>query len=108
MDVFPDPSNRDRNKNEIILVDGNCQMCQKRIEKAAIKVKGVKYASWDIESNKLTLIYNQNKCDLKTIKTAIAEVGHDTDLYKAKQTSYNNLPACCLYRDPATKEMEHH
>lgn len=99
---------QDKNKNETILVDGNCQMCQNRIQKAAIKVKGVKYASWDIPSNQLSLVYNEKKCDLKAIKLAIAQVGHDTDLYKAKEASYQNLPPCCLYRDPATKEMEHH
>lgn len=101
-------SAQDKNKKEIILVEGNCQMCQKRIEKASLQVKGVKYASWDIPSNHLTLIYNQNKCDLKAIQFAIAEIGHDTHLYKAKEASYLNLPPCCLYRDPDTKNMEHH
>ncbi|WP_417360765.1 heavy-metal-associated domain-containing protein [Galbibacter sp.] len=99
---------QDKNKNQTILVDGNCQMCQKRIQNAAIKVKGVKYASWDIPTNQLSLVYNEKKCDIKTIHLAIAEAGHDTDLYKAKEASYQNLPPCCLYRDPATKEMEHH
>lgn len=99
---------QDKNKKETILVDGNCQMCQKRIQKAAVKVKGVKYASWDIPSNQLALVYDENKCDLKTIELAIAKAGHDTDLYKAKEASYQNLPPCCLYRDPTTKEMKHH
>ena|SRR5690606_4363667 len=99
---------QDKNKKETILVDGNCQMCQKRIQKAAIKVKGVKYATWDIPSNQLTLVYDQNKCDLKSIELAIATAGHDTHLYKAKEVSYQNLPPCCLYRDPETKEMKHH
>jgi len=101
-------SAQDKNKNATIIVEGNCQMCQKRIQKAAIKVKGVKYASWDIPSNQLSLVYNENKCDLKSIQSAIAEAGHDTKDYKAKEASYQNLPPCCLYRDPATKEMEHH
>jgi|SRR5690606_5357992 len=101
-------SAQDKNKNETILVEGNCQMCQKRIEKAAIKVKGVKYASWDIPSNQLTLIYNENKTNLKDIQSAIAEVGHDTKEYIAEEASYQNLPPCCLYRDPTTKEMDHH
>ena len=42
-------------------VTGNCIMCKKRIEKAALLSKGVKYASWDIPSNQLTLIYNPKK-----------------------------------------------
>ena len=42
-------------------VTGNCIMCKKRIEKSALISKGVKYASWDIPSNQLTLIYNSKK-----------------------------------------------
>ena len=42
-------------------VTGNCIMCKKRIENAALLSKGVKYASWDIPSNQLTLIYNPKK-----------------------------------------------
>lgn len=103
-----DNSAQDKNKNQTILVEGNCQMCQKRIEKAAIKVKGVKYASWDIATNQLTLIYNEGKTDLDRIQSAIAKVGHDTKKYKAKEASYQNLPPCCLYRDPTTREMDHH
>ena len=64
-------------------VNGNCVMCKKRIEKAALSVKGVKMAFWDIPSNIITVTHNTNKAPLRNIQKAIADVGHDTPLFKA-------------------------
>jgi copper chaperone CopZ len=58
---------------------GECEMCKDRIEKATFKIKGVKYSSWSIPKNKLSIIYNSNKVSLNDIKKQIAETGHDTD-----------------------------
>ncbi|MDG3583497.1 heavy-metal-associated domain-containing protein [Galbibacter pacificus] len=99
---------QDKNKKEVFTVSGNCAMCQKRIEKAAIEVKGVKYASWDIPNKELTIIMDERKCNLDDVKKAIAHAGHDTELYTAADDSYNSLPPCCLYRDPESIKMEHH
>ena len=55
-------------------------MCKKRIEKAAFSVKAVKYASWDIPSGQLSLIYNGLKTNTETIeKQSLSLVGHDTE-----------------------------
>tara|TARA_B100000902_G_scaffold40190_1_gene47805 strand:- start:616 stop:969 length:354 start_codon:yes stop_codon:yes gene_type:complete len=78
-------------------VTGNCIMCKKRIENAALLSKGVKYASWDIPSNQLNLIYNQKKNSLDSIQKSISDVGHDTPLFQAFDKAYNELPICCLY-----------
>lgn len=78
-------------------VNGNCEMCQNRIQKAALTVKGVHYASWDIESKMLTVAFNPKKCSVAQIKKAIADVGHDNDLYKAPNEVYENLHSCCKY-----------
>ena len=43
------------------MVYGNCEMCKKTIEKAALSIKGVKMAKWDIPSNQLSLIFNRRK-----------------------------------------------
>ena len=43
-----------KNEKKSIEVLGNCNMCKKRIEKAAFSVKGVKYASWDNSSGQLS------------------------------------------------------
>lgn len=78
-------------------VHGNCEMCEKRIEKAALSIKGVKFADWDIPSNQIILIYNQEKVDLKTIHLGIAAVGHDTSEAIANKENYDILPRCCQY-----------
>ena len=78
-------------------VNGNCEQCKKRIEKAAFSVPGVKTASWDISSHQLTVILNEEKSSPEDLNKAIAKVGHDTKEVKATQTDYDNLHTCCKY-----------
>jgi len=87
-----------KNKKTNFEVSGNCEMCKKRIEKAALNVKGLKVANWDIPSNILSISYNSEKVNLQEIQTAIAKVGHDTPLRKAPDDTYNELPICCIYK----------
>lgn len=79
------------------IVSGNCEMCKKRIEKAAIATKGVKSANWDMDKNILSLLLNEEKTNVLTIQKAIAAVGHDTEGAKASDAVYNNLHGCCQY-----------
>ena len=79
------------------MVHGNCEFCEKRIEKAALSIKGVKSAAWDIPSNQISLIYNQKQVSLETIHASIAAQGHDTSEAKAKEEDYDALPNCCKY-----------
>lgn len=90
---------QNKNAKASIEVDGVCMMCKKRIEKAAIKSKGVKFADWDVKTHELKLIYDEGKTDLKTIQTNIAAVGHDTKDIKATDEAYNSVDPCCMYRD---------
>jgi cation transport ATPase len=78
-------------------VNGNCEQCKKRIEKAAFSVPGVKTASWDISSHQLAVILNEEKSSPQDLKKAIAKVGHDTDDVKATNADYDNLHHCCKY-----------
>jgi mercuric ion binding protein len=78
-------------------VNGNCEMCKKRIEKAAFSVSGVKSAEWHIDDHTLHLIVNEKKCSIKDVKKAIAEVGHDTDDIKSTEEQYQKLHGCCMY-----------
>lgn len=80
-----------------IEVKGNCDQCKKRIEKAAYQVKGVKMASWDMDSHQLRLIINEEKTSLDAVETSIAGVGHDTPNHKAANEVYDNLHHCCKY-----------
>jgi hypothetical protein len=41
----------------------------------------------------------KNKLFTDEIQKAIAQVGHDTEKYKAPDDGYKNLPECCFYRE---------
>lgn len=90
---------QNKNAKASMEVDGVCGMCKERIEKAAIKTKGVKSAVWNIDTHELKLIYDERKTDLKTISKNIAAVGHDTKEIKATKEAYESVNACCRYRD---------
>lgn len=91
--------NKKRNAKLTLEVDGVCMMCKKRIEKAALKAKGVKYANYNIAEKKLLVIIDERKTDKKTVQQTIADVGHDTKDIKATQEVYDKLHHCCKYRD---------
>nr|WP_321222188.1 cation transporter [uncultured Psychroserpens sp.] len=90
-----------QNKNEraSIEVDGVCLMCKDRIEKAAIRTKGVKSAIWNVDTHELKLIYDARKTNLDSISKKVASVGHDTKIIKATDEAYNSVHPCCKYRD---------
>lgn len=90
---------QNKNAKATMEVDGVCGMCKERIEKAAIKTKGVKSAVWSIETHELKLIYDENKTNLETISKNIAAVGHDTKEVKARDEAYDAVHPCCRYRD---------
>ncbi len=84
-------------KIEVIKVSGKCESCKARIEKAA-KVDGVSKADWNVKTKMLTLAYDPSKVKSTDVQKRIAEVGHDTPLYRAEAKTYNALPSCCKYR----------
>ena len=78
-------------------------MCKKRIETAALKTKGVKFAVWSIKTHKLNLIIDERKTDLAQVQQNILKVGHDIILnedkkLEAKLEAYNSVHPCCKYR----------
>jgi len=79
-------------------VKGNCTMCKVRIEEA-LELKGVKTANWDIKSGICSVVFNNKKITTEMLHKAVAAAGHDTELIKANESIYKNLPDCCLYRD---------
>lgn len=79
-------------------VSGACNMCKERIKNATL-IKGVKFAEWNKETKILKVVLNINKTTVDNIHNAVAKAGHDTEKVKAPDEVYNNLPACCAYRD---------
>ena len=88
---------KDKNAKREIAVKGNCEMCKKRIEKAAYSVKGVKSAVWTPESQQLVVILNEQKASTNEIEKSVAKAGHDTEHVKAPNAEYENLHECCQY-----------
>lgn len=88
---------KSKNAKYTLVVSGNCEQCQKRIQKAAFSVNGVKSAIWDIETHKLALTINEEKTSVSDVKKAIAKVGHDAEDAKALAETYEKLPGCCQY-----------
>lgn len=80
-----------------IEVRGNCEMCKKRIEKAAFGVAGVKSAEWHQDDQTLHVIVNEEKTDELKIQQAVARVGHDTKDVRATDEDYAKLHTCCAY-----------
>lgn len=99
---------QEKNKKMTMEVDGKCDMCKVRIEKAALGVKGVKYALWDIPSHQLSLIIDERKTDPMKIKTALVGVGHDTKELKATEEAYASVHPCCKYREDASDDSGKH
>jgi copper chaperone CopZ len=88
---------KNKNAKYDIEVNGNCDMCKKRIEKAALSVKGVKSAVWHADHQDLHLILDENKCTIDQVHEAVAKVGHDTEKVKASNEAYNDLHGCCKF-----------
>lgn len=94
-----------KNKNAKVSfeVDGICGMCKKRIETAALKTKGVKFALWNVKTHQLNLILDERKVALADVQQNIANVGHDIILKDKKITAtkkaYESVHPCCKYRD---------
>ena len=99
---------QEKNKKMKFEVDGKCDMCKVRIEKAALNVPGVKYAVWDIPTHELSLVVDERKTNSMEIKSALAKVGHDTKELKATQEAYDNIHPCCKYREDDSNDSGKH
>ncbi|WP_276165279.1 heavy-metal-associated domain-containing protein [Zobellia alginiliquefaciens] len=99
---------QDKNKKMTFDVNGKCGMCKERIEEAALNVKGVKYASWDIPTHQLAVIMDERKTDPMKIKTALVAVGHDTKELKATEEAYESVHPCCRYREDNSDDGADH
>lgn len=78
-------------------VYGNCAQCKTRIEKA-LRIQGVESAQWNRTTKILRVRYNPSSLTIDSLQQRVAAVGHDTEHYKAPDSVYNALPACCKYR----------
>jgi len=82
-------------------VQGLCGMCEERIE-AALDVKGVVVADWDVDSKSLRVVYKPQVLSEEQLHALVAGVGHDTERVKATDEVYAGLHGCCKYREHAS------
>ncbi|WP_338408981.1 heavy-metal-associated domain-containing protein [uncultured Flavobacterium sp.] len=87
-----------KNAEVVFKTSGNCDMCKKRIEKAAFSVKGVKNAEWLVDDQEIYLIIDENKCTKEDVAKAIAKAGHDNAMAKTSDETYDALHGCCQYK----------
>jgi mercuric ion binding protein len=78
-------------------VKGNCKMCKKTIETAALSLDGVHKAVWDVQTKQIDLVYDDQLVELMTIHNTIANSGYSTELVDLNKEAYDNLPMCCQY-----------
>jgi hypothetical protein len=86
-------------KSAKIVVDGVCMMCEERIEKKAIDIKGIKLADWDLDNRVLKVVYNEKNITINEIHEFLGSIGHDTEKKIASDEAYSLLDPCCQYRD---------
>ena len=94
-------------ETETFKVYGNCGMCEKTIEGSLKDVNGIEKADWNKETKMIEVVYHTHDISLDEIKKKIADVGYDTEEYRASEKVYNNLPGCCQYERPEAKEEDH-
>jgi len=87
------------------ITDGVCGMCENRIEKTLLNLRGVWTAEWDLSTHETFVVYNTKKITENKIHEALSHVGHDQicscteSKILAFEESYNNINLCCRYRD---------
>ncbi len=91
-----------------IKTSAQCEMCQKRIEKAIGTMKGVKKASLDVKSKVLTVTYQTEKVDVAALKTKLANTGYDADDMPADKKAHDKLPDCCQKTSSHNTGGSHH
>jgi copper chaperone CopZ len=96
--IFLNFSFKSTNTETSFKVQGNCEMCKQRIEKAAKKLKGVKSATWSMNTHLIKVIYTSEITSIERLHQAIADVGYDTDKIKSTDAKYKALPRCCQYK----------
>jgi len=83
---------------DTLIVKGVCGDCKNRIETAAYS-KGVKFAEWTQETDKLVIAYRTDKTSIEEIKQRILDAGHSVGDTKPTKENYHALPKCCQYEE---------
>lgn len=91
-------------KTEVVMVYGNCGMCEKTIEKAAFK-KGEAKVDWDQDTKMAQITFDASKTNADAVLQRIAAAGYDSEKFTAPDDVYANLHGCCQYERPKKIEV---
>jgi outer membrane receptor for ferrienterochelin and colicin/copper chaperone CopZ len=94
-------------KTETFKVFGTCEQCKHRIE-STLSGYGTYKADWSIETKMLTVSYDSTRFTREKIEKKLADAGHDTQDFQAKDEAYFSLPKCCYYErytQPAANQI---
>ena len=83
-------------KTANVKINGNCGMCESKIEKTG-NIKKVVKVDWDSETKMAVISYDTNKTNLEEILNRIALSGYDNEKFSAPDDVYSNLHGCCQY-----------
>lgn len=83
-------------KTATVTISGNCGMCKKTIEQAAL-VKGVAMADWNKDTQRATITYDSTRTDADAILKRIAHAGYDNERYLTTDAAHAALHGCCRY-----------
>lgn len=95
--TFQLSAQKSKNQKESFEVSGNCDMCKSKIEIAAKSVEGVKTARWNVINGNMKVKFNPDLTSSDEIQKAIADIGYDTEKYRAEDEVYDKLHSCCKY-----------
>ncbi len=85
-----------------VVVNGNCGMCKKNIEKSATDA-GASYAFWNKKTKVLNVKFDPAKTNRQKIEEKVAAKGYDTENVKASDEAYHKLEECCQYERKSLK-----
>ena len=92
-------------KTETVKIYGNCDMCEKTIEKAG-NLKKIAKVDWNVDTKMATLTYDSQTTTQEAILKRIAAAGYDSDAFQATTEAYDDLPGCCQYERAVVTEIK--
>ena len=90
--------NKDMLVTKSFYAGGDCDMCRSRMERAVKKTGAVTKFSWQRKKKLATVTYDKSQVTLGDLEKLIADAGHDTNSFRAKDEDYEALPECCHYK----------
>lgn len=94
--IYENSGDNPENTSHHFFVKGNCEECKERIESTTLEM-GANSATWNPATQTLTADFGNSGLTKDVLLKKIAEAGHDNEMFKTTDATYNSLPKCCWY-----------